>query len=164
MEYRLGKAEDLDSICRLVKSAIESMENQGIQQWDEVYPAREDFAADIQKETLYTVFENDVLAAVYVLNRECDPEYHDCKWECNDETAYIIHRLCVSPAVQHKGVGKEILNHIEKQLISMGAESVRLDVFTQNPYAIRLYEKAGYIKRGYADWRKGRFWLMEKKL
>ena len=27
-----------------------------------------------------------------------------------------------------------------------------------------LYEKNGYIKRGYADWRKGRFWLMEKKL
>ena len=42
--------------------------------------------------------------------------------------------------------------------------SVESDVFTENPYAIKLYEKAGYVKRGYADWRKGRFALMEKKL
>lgn len=62
------------------------------------------------------------------------------------------------------GVGKQVLEHIEHQLLTLGYGSVRLDVFTENPYAIKLYEKAGYVKRGYADWRKGRFALMEKKL
>ena len=38
------------------------------------------------------------------------------------------------------------------------------DVFTENPYAQKLYRKSGYQVRGYADWRKGRFDLMEKKL
>lgn len=43
-------------------------------------------------------------------------------------------------------------------------ESIRLDVFTKNPYAQKLYRKNGYQVRGFADWRKGRFDLMEKKL
>lgn len=38
------------------------------------------------------------------------------------------------------------------------------DVFTENPYAQKLYRKSGYQVRGYADCRKGRFDLMEKKL
>ena len=46
----------------------------------------------------------------------------------------------------------------------MGYESVRLDVFTKNPFAQKLYRNNGYKVRGYADWRKGRFDLMEKEL
>lgn len=164
MEYRLGKMDDLDDICKLAALAIETMEKQEIYQWDEIYPVREDFAADIQNETLYTVIENDAVAAVYVLSRECEEEYHKCRWESDDETACVIHRLCVSPDNQNRGMGKQILCHIEEQLRNSGFESVRLDVFSENPYATRLYQKNGYIKRGHADWRKGRFWLMEKKL
>lgn len=164
MEYRLGKLEDIDSICRLVKAAIETMESRGIHQWDELYPTKEDFIADIQNENLYVVFENNTIVAIYVISREYDSEYIKGKWECSSETACVIHRLCVSPAVQNKGVGKEILIHIENQLMDKGFESVRLDVFSENPYAIRLYENNGYVKRGHTDWRKGRFWLMEKKL
>ena len=46
----------------------------------------------------------------------------------------------------------------------MGYNSVRLDIFTQNPFAQKLYRHNGYESRGYADWRKGRFDLMGKKL
>ena len=65
---------------------------------------------------------------------------------------------------QNQGMGKKILTNIEEQVRSMGYESVRLDVFTGNPFALKLYDKSGYETRGYADWRKGRFALMEKKL
>lgn len=114
--------------------------------------------------TLYTVTERAQLIAIYTINTEYNPEYLNAKWKYNREIACIIHRLCVSPEVQNRGIGKIVLNHIENQLQNMGFESVRLDVFSENPYAIRLYEKCGYVKRGYADWRKGCFWLMEKKL
>lgn len=46
----------------------------------------------------------------------------------------------------------------------MEYESVRLDVFSKNPYAIRLYENNSYEKRGNVCWRKGEFYLMEKKI
>lgn len=74
------------------------------------------------------------------------------------------HRFCVSPDFQNKGIGRVVLNHIEQQLRDLSYTSVRLDVFLQNPYALSLYQKNGYVERGYADWRKGRFLLMEKKL
>lgn len=164
MEFRQGTIDDLDNICSLIAAAIETMEAQGIHQWDELYPTREDFADDIRNGTLYTVTGNGRLIAIYVISTEYDPEYLTGEWECNGETACIIHRLCVSPEVQNRGVGKAVLNHIEKQLQDLGFESVRLDVFSENPYAISLYEKSGYVKRGHADWRKGRFWLMEHRI
>jgi ribosomal protein S18 acetylase RimI-like enzyme len=46
----------------------------------------------------------------------------------------------------------------------MGIDTIRLDVFTLNPYALKMYEKSGYIKVGFAHWRKGEFYLMEKKV
>ena len=164
MEFRQGTIEDLDHICCLIESAIKRMEAQGIHQWDEVYPSREDFVHDIINGILYTVTENNRLIAIYVISTEYDSAYLNGEWEYNGETACIIHRLCVAPEVQNRGIGKIVLKHIENQLQNIGFASVCLDVFSENPYAISLYKKSGYKRCGYANWRKGRFWLMEKKL
>lgn len=93
----------------------------------------------------------------YIMNMYTNPEYQAGKWQYCGEKAGILHRLCVSPKAQHHGVGKAVLAHIEQQLRDMGVTSVRLDVFSENPYAIRLYEHNGYVQRGHVDWRKGRF-------
>ena len=57
-----------------------------------------------------------------------------------------------------------MLMQIEKEVKATGGTSVRLDAFSQNPYALRLYEHAGYCITGSADWRMGQFVLMEKML
>ena len=131
MEFRQGTIEDLDHICCLMESAIKRMEAQGIHQWDEVYPSREDFVHDIINGILYTVTENNRLIAIYVISTEYDPQYSNGKWECDGETACIIHRLCVAPEVQNRGIGRKLLSHIEDQLRNKGFESVRLDVFSE---------------------------------
>ena len=164
MEFRQGCSADLDAVCSLVGDAIVEMERRGIHQWDALYPTREDFAVDIQKKTLYTAVMQGQIAAIYVLSRDCDPAYRLVHWNCPDETACILHRLCVAPGAQNRGVGTAVLRHMENRLRALGFESVRLDVFSENPAAVRLYEKNGYERRGFADWRKGRFWLMEKTL
>ena len=171
MNYRLGRLEDLDAICQMVDSAKDLMSSQGIEQWDEIYPAKEDFKGDIEKGTLYVAIDgannnandsSDRIVAIYVISTECDDEYLKCTWEY--EKPCILHRLCVSPDYQNKGIGKILLNKIENQLVDMGYESCRLDAFSENPFALKLYEKNGYERRGHADWRKGRFYLMEKKI
>ena len=162
MNYRLGTNSDLDDIVSMVDSAKALMSSQGIEQWDEVYPCRNDFESDIKSSTLYIATEDDRLVAVYVLSEECDAEYFECKWE--NKKPCILHRFCVSPEFQHKGIGKKVLLHIEQQILEMGYDSVRLDAFTENPFSLSLYKKNGYVERGYADWRKGRFVLMEKRL
>ena len=74
----------------------------------------------------------------------------------------MILKLCVNPIFQNKGIAKSTLLHIERQLIAKGIHVIRLDVFSNNPFAIKLYHSLGYSEVGYADWRKGRFFLMEK--
>ena len=163
MKYRLGTDQDLDEICSLVKDAIVEMEKNGIYQWDDIYPARSDFEEDIRNDNLYVVFDEDMLIAFYVISAECDEQYKNGQWECEEDSAYILHRFCVSPKMQNRGLGKIILDHVEQQIKDMGYRSIRLDTFTQNPFAQRLYRHNGYEARGYADWRKGRFDLMEKR-
>ena len=164
MEFRLGTTQDLGLVCLLIKDAIAEMEKNGIYQWDEVYPARSDFEEDIKNNNLYVVFDEDMLIAFYVISGEYDEQYNNAEWKCEADSAYILHRFCVSPKVQNRGIGKKILWHIEHQIKDMGYKSVRLDTFTENPFAQKLYRHNGYESRGYADWRKGRFDLMEKKL
>lgn len=41
----------------------------------------------------------------------------------------------MSPIYQNKGLGKQVLIHIEKQVQGLGYQSIRLDVYTKNPYA-----------------------------
>ena len=164
MKYKLGTMQDLDEICSLIKDAIAEMEKNGIYQWDDIYPTRSDFEEDIKKNNLYVVLDEDKLVAIYVISGECDEEYKNGKWQFDDQAAYILHRFCVSPKMQNRGLGKIVLNHVEQQIKDMGYQSVRLDTFTQNPFAQKLYRNNGYESRGYADWRKGRFDLMEKGL
>lgn len=164
MNCRSGIKEDLNVIVSLICDAIKEMELHGIDQWDEIYPTAEDFAEDIRKGNLYVAEENGELMAVYVISDESDDAYKTADWKYPDETAYILHRFCVFPRFQGKGIGRQLLLEIESQIRKMGYHSVRLDVFTENPYAQRLYRHNGYEARGSADWRKGRFDLMEKKL
>lgn len=76
----------------------------------------------------------------------------------------MIHRLCVSPDFQNKGIAQTTLVHIELELKSLGIKAIRLDVFCKNPYAMKLYANSGYHRVGIANWRKGKFLLMEKLL
>lgn len=76
----------------------------------------------------------------------------------------VIHRLCVNPVYQNRGIAAQTLSHIEEELQKSGIKAVRLDVFSKNPFALSLYLGNGYEKVGFADWRKGSFYLMEKLL
>lgn len=164
MNYRLAEENDIESICEIIKNAKVEMETHGIFQWDKLYPTKEDFLDDIKKEQLYIGEMDDNIAVVYAVNEECDEEYKNGKWNNPDSECRIIHRLCVNPRFQNQGVAKNTLVHIEQKLKAMNVETIRLDVFSQNPFALSLYINSGYKNVGNADWRKGRFYLMEKCL
>ena len=164
MYYRLAKESDIDAICALITSAIAEMERNNIYQWDNIYPTKEDFTNDIIKKTLYVGTIDDDIAVVYAINKDADEQYANGTWTYPNSDYSIIHRLCVNPKFQNRGVAKETLNNIETTLREAGTESVRLDVFTENPFALKLYRRNGYTEVGTAHWRKGTFLLMEKHL
>ena len=164
MNYRAAKQEDIDEICAMVRSAVAEMERHHIFQWDSLYPTREDFLADMEKGQLFIGESGADIAVTYVVNRECDDAYQGGNWSFPGREYRVIHRLCVNPRLQNRGIGKDTLLHIERELKKQGVKSVRLDVFSGNPFALSLYRRCGYQEVGSVDWRKGRFWLMEKVL
>ena len=164
MEYRPAEEHDLEAICGLVRSAIAEMENNEIFQWDDVYPSKYDFLEDIKKGHLFVGVLDGDISVVFAVNKEYDAQYGNGSWKYPDSEYRVIHRLCVSPKHQHKGIAGKTLAHIEKALLKGGVEAIRLDVFCGNPFALSLYRDRGYEEVGAAEWRKGRFLLMEKHL
>lgn len=160
--YRQGIIEDLDTINSLIFKSIKQMKKQGIQQWDELYPTCEDFREDIELGNLYVGFEKEQIVVIYVLNQEADDDYKMGQWRNLEEEFFVLHRLCVNPFYQGKGIAKIVMKHIEEEVIIKGGRSIRLDVFSKNPYALKLYTHCGYKNVGKVNWRKGEFFLMEK--
>ena len=164
ISFRKAKESDLNDVFQVVTDAIAEMNRNNIFQWDEFYPDRELLKEDISKNQLFLGRADGEIASIYVLNSECEEEYEDGEWQYPDASFGVIHRLCVNPKLQNKGVGRMTVEHIEEALKAEGIEAIRIDAFTLNPFALKMYDKLGFSKVGTVDWRKGRFWLMEKKL
>lgn len=162
--YTLAGQSDLPVIWELYQAGIRGLLESGIFQWDALYPDQEILAEDVKKGEMYLGWLGEQLACAYVLNQECDPEYADGMWQYPGEPFRVVHRLCVDPACQGQGVGGQTMQHIEEMVRAAGVRVIRLDVFSRNPKALTLYENLGYCRVGHADWRKGRFYLMEKGL
>lgn len=164
MKFRLARKEEIDEIFTIFSNAIDKMSEQNIFQWDTLYPSKEIICQDIENRQLYLSMIDNVIACIYVLNRECDLQYECGNWSNSDGSYYVIHRLCVNPIFQNQGMGTAAVKHIEKKAKRRKALYVRLDVFSQNPYACSMYKRLGYNKVGTIHNRKGTFYLMEKRL
>lgn len=160
--YQKASFDNVSEIMGLIQGAILNMEKHGIYQWDKLYPTEEVIVNDISNGELYIGKVEDIIAVIYVINKSYDVEYHNGDWQYPNAEYRIIHRLCVHPEYQQKGIAKKTMKHIEAELRQCNIEAIRLDVFSENPYALKLYQNMGFIKTGHADWRKGRFYFMEK--
>ena len=164
MFYKLAEENEIESIFSIVTSAIIEMESYGIFQWDDLYPTKEDFLNDIHKKTLFVGILDQHISVVFTINKECSEQYQNGSWKYLNTEYRIIHRLCVDSQYQNRGIAKETLDHIENELSRAGVESIRLDVFCNNPFALSLYRNKGYEEVGTGEGRKGKFYLMEKHL
>jgi ribosomal protein S18 acetylase RimI-like enzyme len=163
MEFRHAEKRDLQQVLSLFAGAVARMRNAGIDQWDERYPDRETLTADLEKGEMYLLCAGGGPLSAVVLNAEQAPEYAAVGWKFRGSPAAVIHRLCVAADTQGKGVGGKTLLCAEKVLQEEGFRSVRLDAFTKNPIALRLYESNGYLLAGRVTFRKGIFNCYEKR-
>ena len=164
MEFRPATPDDLDALVSLYGAAAQDMREKGIDQWDEYYPDREILAEDVESGDMTLGLLDGRLACAWVVNREYEPEYELGAWEHTEGDFCVLHRLCVNPQLQGRGLARQAMARMEKNARDQGFDSVRLDVFSQNLHAQRLYERLGYRRTGEVRFRKGIFYLMEKKL
>lgn len=162
--FRKANIGDLVHVVKIYKNAINRMEKNNILQWDDLYPNEVILKDDILKEQMLLGEINNKIASIVVLNKNYDEEYKNGNWNYKDLPFAVVHRLCVNPDFQNKGIGNNTMLSIEKLLKIDGIETIRLDAFSLNPYALSMYEKLGYKKVGEVNWIKGLFYLYEKKI
>jgi len=166
INYRLATIQDIKKIEKLFESCVSEMRNNGIEQWDEIYPAKGDFYEDILEYGMYVGCLKEEIVAAYTINQEFDEAYfgQEIDWKIPFEDSLTIHRLCVSPKMQGKGIGKRTLEDAELRIKGMGYRCVKLDAFSLNPIALSIYSKKGYKRMGSVNWRKGLFYLFEREI
>ncbi len=154
---------DIEAVAAIFRRAIDAMDAKGIYQWDDIYPNKAILESDISSGEMRLVCDDERITGAVVLNDRQDAEYTQGDWFFR-EPAAVVHRLCIDPAYQHHGYGRQTIGLAEAALRDCGFQSVRLDAFSQNPYALRLYQSLGYRKAGEVHYRKGLFYLYEKSL
>lgn len=160
--YEKAGEGDKDEVMELFDAVKKKMSAEGIDQWDELYPAISDISEDIKNGNLTLVKQGRKLVAVYTLNQIQNTAYKFGDFKDTSGSFAVLHRLCVRPEYQGMGIAARTLKKIDEQAAREGFSSIRLDVFTKNPRAVKLYEAAGYRYAGDAYFRKGKFALMEK--
>ena len=156
--------EHIPEVMSLVTEAIQHMDTNGIPQWDEIYPTRAIFEKDVNENTLFGYFIENTLAGVIVLNWFQDKEYEEIDWKLDDELPLVVHRLCISPKLQGRGLAKLLVKFAEDFAKGNKYKSIRLDAFTKNPISVGLYRKLGYEERGSVNFRMGEFLVFEKEM
>lgn len=167
--YRPATLQDLDEIWELTVTATKTLEENNIFQWNEEYPERAIFENDIKNGLLTVGISAGRIAVMYALDGKVDAEEHEDynagAWQYPDEPFRALHRFCVHPWLQGRGVARAVLTHIEDTLRQQGIGCMRLEVFSQNPFALSLYTQRGYKRVGSVNWHdSGKFYLMEKHL
>jgi ribosomal protein S18 acetylase RimI-like enzyme len=61
---------------------------------------------------------------------------------------FYVSNVAVYPELRGRGIGSLLLADAERRAVPAGAASVVLDVETDNPSALRLYERLGYAPKG----------------
>ena len=145
---RRAKISEIPDILIITQACARKMQENGIFQWNEHYPSEAAFKKDVEREELYAVEENGKILGAIVISTFMDEEYVPIKWLTPNGKSTYIHRLCVHPEQQGKGLAQQLMDYAEGYSRDNGFLSVRLDTFSQNQRNQRFYEQRGYQKLG----------------
>ena len=173
MEIRKATLEDLGEVAQLydtLNDYLESHENDP--GWKKgVYPTEEDARTGIEENTLFVAVEQGRIAGTFILRHKPEAAYAQVDWNCRleEEQVWVLYTFAVHPDFRHRGIGRSILQFIDRYASETCAKAIRLDVTDQNSPAIALYESMGYrymgtVDLGYSDYGLDWFRLYQKMI
>ena len=137
----------LDMMWDLIDRCRAALLERGIRQWDHLHPARESVAADIADKRLYCLTASGLCRAVVTIDVQQEAECATVPWTTT-EPALSVHRLCVDPAAQGCGLGRQLMDYIETYAKHYRFAGLRLDAYSGNPQALAFYRRRGYREAG----------------
>jgi len=114
------------------------------------HPTLEGIRAYIEEGSMYLYKENDVIIGAMAVTMYQGKDYHAIEWtqHVQDNEVAVIHILAVSPDVQGKGIGSEMIREAIRLGQTNGMKSIRLDALASNTPAHKIYKSLGFEYRG----------------
>jgi ribosomal protein S18 acetylase RimI-like enzyme len=95
----------------------------------------------------FYVFDDGIVKAFFIVY-ECPNEDEEDENDKDKENALHIESIYVDPFFQRKGIGSQLINHIEEIARRRNYTEVNLSVLEKNENARLFYEKMGYTPDG----------------
>ncbi|KHD86043.1 GNAT family N-acetyltransferase [Heyndrickxia ginsengihumi] len=165
MIIRRGNVEDVTAIMEMVKNTIQIMKEEENDQWDEHYPLKTDFEADISGRSLFVAEEDGkVIGSVTVDQHE--PEAYNILDFQNNTPAFLMHRLVVDVYQRGKGIAKQLIQFAEHLAIEHHCPYMKTDTYAKNKKAFSLFTSEGYTLVGEIrrEEKDSPFYVFEKTL
>ena len=141
------QAHELDGLFPIYQTAVRTIGELGIDQWQNGYPTREILLADIAKEELFRIEVDGQTAGGFALLLHRDPTYDVIRgaWRTGDHGAYAaVHRVAVDPEFRGRDLPLWLYGFCEKMARERGLSSLRIDTHEGNVVMRRSLEKCGF--------------------
>lgn len=146
IHFRAARPEDLERLMELVVQAQARFRSLGIDQWQDGYPTRPIFEADIEAHNSYVgEYEGEVVVSG-CLSLDGEPTYHtiyEGSW-LNDEPYGVVHRLMVADEALRRGCAEAFMRFSLSECQRRGVHEMRIDTHAENRPMLRLLQKLGF--------------------
>ena len=154
---RPATEEDLPTLLRIAGEASAWLNRQGVDQWQDGYPAERHFRFDLERGECFAVLHGEEVAGFFVLSTREEESYAgitDGKWTA--ETPYcVLHRCAVAEKYRGTGLADKLMQLVETQARAYGLRCVRTDTHKKNKPMQRLLRENGWRYRGNVTVRVG---------
>lgn len=107
---------------------------------------------DMREESLELIEFNTTTEGLVMWTAEMEGEVVGTVTTRKEGEVQWITAFAVAPNKQRQGIGTQILNLVKDYTIRAGEKTVLLDVEIENTGALRVYEKAGFMKSSQLDY------------
>lgn len=156
IEYEEKYLNDVKNLLVELEEYILSID---VDELDQLHPEYKDKMALLDLEEVnenngkcfLAIEDEKVIGLIMGVVRKYD-EYDYLDYKC--PKCGVITELVVSKNIRGKGIGKKLMQVMEKYFKSIGCEYISIEVFAYNKNAIRFYESEGYHTRCLFDIKK----------
>lgn len=159
LKFTVALPEDADAIMELYKSMIGK---EGCT-WSESYPSVEILISDIKKRNQFCMKDNDgnIVAAIAIDEDEAVERLK--VWSRKYKKAGELARLAVREGFQNRGIAKEIIGYVRKEMAVRGYDGIRFLASKANPAALACYKKMDVEIAGETFLYETDWWCYEGK-
>lgn len=160
LTVRPARADEVDSVLDFYARMIDGMRGTEFDVcWEhDVHPSTEFLrastaAGDVYVGELREDGSEPCFAVAMVLNAEGDPGYDQVSWHVDaaPDEVRVVHVLGTLPEFHGRGFARVLVDAGVEVARAAGAKALRLDTFTTNVRAQKLYESCGFANCGVCE-------------